>query len=95
MLAMLVSALAAFSMVFASLSNISDLASIIRYTADNAAGRYLFPMLLAWFSTIMTMFFTDLSLSISTPGTSATIPCASTPVGPPVGVETNPKTSNK
>jgi hypothetical protein len=52
-------------------------------------------MLLAWFSTIMTMFFTDLSLSISTPGTSATIPCASTPVGPPVGVETNPKTSNK
>jgi tetratricopeptide (TPR) repeat protein len=57
MLAMLVGALAAFSLVFAALSNITDLVSIIGYTGDNTAGRYLFPMLLAWFATIITMLF--------------------------------------
>ncbi len=59
MLAMLVGALVAFSVVFASLFNISDVTTIIGYTKDHIAGRYLLPLLLAWFTTLITMFFTD------------------------------------
>ncbi len=67
LLAMLIGALAAFSLVFAALSNVTDLVSTIGYTADNTAGRYLLPMLLAWFATLMTVFFTELPSSASTP----------------------------
>ena len=67
MLAMLVGALAAFSLVFAALSNVTDLVSTIGYTADNTAGRYLLPLLLAWFATLMTVFFTEPSSSATTP----------------------------
>ena len=59
-LAMLVSALAAFSGVFASFVNITNLDQVIGYTADNIAGRYLLPVLLAWFATMMTVFFAEL-----------------------------------
>ncbi len=60
MLAMLVGALAAFSLVFAALSNVITLSvSIIGYTADINAGRYLFPLLLAWFATMMTLLFAE------------------------------------
>jgi tetratricopeptide (TPR) repeat protein len=59
-LAMLVGALAAFSGVFASFVNITNLDKVIGYTADNIAGRYLLPVLLAWFATMMTMFFAEL-----------------------------------
>jgi hypothetical protein len=65
-LAMLVSALAAFSGVFASFVNITNLAQVIGYTADDVAGRYLLPVLLAWFATMMTMLFADLSSSATT-----------------------------
>ncbi len=65
MLAMLVGALAAFTLVFASLSNVTDLVSTIGYTADNTAGRYLFPVLLAWFATLLTTFFAELPSSTS------------------------------
>ena len=58
-LAMLVRALAAFSMVFASFVNITNLDQVIGYTADSIAGRYLLPVLLAWFATMMTVFFTE------------------------------------
>ena len=58
-LAMLVGALAAFSMVFASFVNITNLDQVIGYTADSIAGRYLLPVLLAWFATMMTVFFTE------------------------------------
>jgi hypothetical protein len=64
-LAMLVSALAAFSGVFASFVNITSLAQVIGYTADDIAGRYLLPVLLAWFATMMTMFFAELPSSTS------------------------------
>jgi hypothetical protein len=74
-LAMLIGALAAFSGVFASFVNITNLAQVIGYTADDIAGRYLLPMLLAWFATMMTVFFADLSSSATTsklkPGKSA------------------------
>ena len=64
-LAMLVGALAAFSGVFASFVNITNLAQVIGYTRDDVAGRYLLPVLLAWFATMMTMFFAELPLSTS------------------------------
>jgi hypothetical protein len=68
---MLVSATAAFSLVFASFANVTNLTEVIRYTADETAGRYLLPMLPAWFATMMTMLFADLSAPASTPGTGA------------------------
>ena len=58
-LAMLIGALAAFSGVFASFVNITNLDQVIGYTADKIAGRYLLPVLLAWFATMMTLFFAD------------------------------------
>ena len=59
-LAMLVGALVAFSGVFASFVNItSTLAQIVNYVRDDIAGRYLMPMLLAWFATMMALFFAD------------------------------------
>ena len=58
-LAMLVGALAAFSGVFASFVNITNLDQVIGYTADDIAGRYLLPVLLAWFATMMTVFFAE------------------------------------
>ena len=64
-LAMLVGALAAFSGVFASFVNITSLDQVIGYTADNTAGRYLLPVLLAWFATMMTVFFAGLPSSTS------------------------------
>ncbi|MFZ0828392.1 MAG: hypothetical protein WAO02_13310 [Verrucomicrobiia bacterium] len=57
MLSMLVGTLAAFSLVFASLFNVTDFAALIGYTKDHIAGRYLLPILLAWFATTMTWFF--------------------------------------
>ncbi len=73
-LAMFIGALAAFSGVFASFVNITGLGEVIGYTADDVAGRYLLPVLLAWFATMMTMFFAELpsSTSISSsPGANA------------------------
>ncbi len=64
-LVMLVGALAAFSGVFASFVNITDLTRVIGYTADNTAGRYLLPLLLAWFTTLMVIFFAELPSSAS------------------------------
>jgi hypothetical protein len=69
-LAMVVGALAAFSGVFASFVNITNLAQVIGYTGDDTAGRYLLPVLLAWFATMMTVFFAELSSSTSISGTS-------------------------
>jgi hypothetical protein len=69
-LAMLVGALAAFSGVFASFVNITNLDQVIGYTADVAAGRYLLPVLLAWFATMMTVFFAEPPSSASISGTS-------------------------
>jgi hypothetical protein len=65
MLAMLVGALTAFSLVFAALSNVTNLISTIGYTADYTAGRYLLPMLLSWFATLMILFFAEPALSTS------------------------------
>jgi hypothetical protein len=59
-LAVFVSAMIAFSVVFASFVSLSSLNDVIAArTADNEAGRYLFPMLLAWAAAMVIMFFGD------------------------------------
>lgn len=94
-LAMLVSALVVFSVVFASLFNVTNLVSVIAYTTNHIAGRYLLAVLLAWFATIMTLFFADVPSSASTPGTGATVPYPPASVSSPVGVKADPETSKK
>jgi hypothetical protein len=73
MLAMLVGAAAAFSGIFVSFIGIKGLSEAINYTVDVAAGRYLLPMLLAWFATLLTLFFADLPSSSSTPVPDTTV----------------------
>jgi len=59
-LAVWVSAVLAFSVVFASFVSISNLNEVIfARTADNETGRYLFPLLLAWTITMIILFFGD------------------------------------
>jgi len=58
-LAMFLGAVAALSGVFASFVSISSLDTAVSHTVDTHGARYLLPMLLAWFATIMTMFFAD------------------------------------
>jgi hypothetical protein len=73
-LAVFVSAVIAFSVVFASFVSVSGLNNVIAArTADNEAGRYLFPMLLAWVSTMVIMFFGPSSAATSEPN-DQTIP---------------------
>jgi tetratricopeptide (TPR) repeat protein len=77
--AMLVGAMAALSVVFASFVSIGGLIETTNlYTDDLAAGRYLLPVLLAWFATMMTVFFADPPSSTSTlaPSTTVTEPPA-------------------
>jgi hypothetical protein len=64
-LAMLVGVLAAFSGVFASFVNVTNLAQVIGYTADDMAGRYLLPVLWAWLATMMTVLFAEESSATS------------------------------
>jgi hypothetical protein len=56
---MLIAALLAFSLVFSSFVNITSLEAVLGYTADDTAGRYLLPVLVAWFVTLMTAFFNE------------------------------------
>jgi hypothetical protein len=93
-LAMLVGALAAFSGVFTSFVSITNLDQVMRYTGDQG-GRYFLPMLVAWFATILTMFFGDLPSSASTPSTGATVPYTPASVNSTVSGEADPKTSKK
>lgn len=58
-LAVIVSAAAALSGVFASFVNLNGLEAVLGYTADAHAGRYFLPMLVAWFATMMTLFFME------------------------------------
>jgi hypothetical protein len=64
-LAMFVGATAALSGVFASFICINSLTQVITLTNDEAGGRYLLPVLLAWFTTILTMFFAELPSATS------------------------------
>jgi len=44
---------------YASFITIDGLNEAINLTKNDYAGRYLLPMLLAWFATMMTLFFAD------------------------------------
>ncbi len=68
-LAMLVGATVVLSGVFVSFVSLQGLSEVIGYTNDDAGGRYLLPVLLAWFATVMTMFVADPS-SATTAGRS-------------------------
>jgi hypothetical protein len=92
MLTMLVGALAAFSLVFASLLNVTNLVLVTGYTKDHIAGRYLLPLLFAWFATTMSMLFGNLPSSASIPSTVATAPHPPAAVTAPVKVAAVPKT---
>jgi len=57
-LAVMASVLAGFSLVFASFVRTMGLTwALDYYTADFASGRYLFPLLVAWSATIITLLF--------------------------------------
>jgi len=86
-LAMFLGAVAALSGVFACFVNIRSLDAVMIYTADAHGARYLLPMLLAWFATMLTTFFADVPSFASTPGTDAALPCPPASVGSPVGGE--------
>jgi len=72
-MAMLAGTMASFCLVFASFVNITNLARATGYTDDTIAGRYLLPVLLSWFATILTMIYAEQSFSTSTPNLSAPI----------------------
>jgi hypothetical protein len=65
MLAMFVGATVALCGVFASFVSIKGLSEVIGYTNEGAGGRYLLPVQLACFATLMTVFFTELPSSTS------------------------------
>ncbi len=64
-LAMMVGATAALSGVFASFVSINDLNWVISLTNDLAGGRYLLPVLMAWFTTLLTLYTAELPSSTS------------------------------
>jgi hypothetical protein len=65
-LAMFVGATVALCGVFASIVSVKSLTEAVGYTNEEAGGRYLLPVLLAWFATLMTVFFAELSSSATT-----------------------------
>ena len=68
--AMFLGAVAALTGVFAYFANITSLnAAIILYTVDGHGARYLLPMLLTWFATMMFVFIAE--LPSATPITSS------------------------
>jgi tetratricopeptide (TPR) repeat protein len=72
MLAMFIGITVALSGVLTSFITVDGLNEVINLTEDPVGGRYILPVLLAWFATMMTMFFTGLRSSKSTlaPGTA-------------------------
>jgi hypothetical protein len=64
-MAMFAGAVGALSGVFASFVRITSLNSAISFTVDAHGTRYLLPMLLAWFATVMMLCFREESVSDS------------------------------
>jgi len=83
-LTMPIGVLAAFSLVYASFTNIMGLSAAIGYT-DTL--RYFLPVIVAWFATIMIMFFRESLLPDSISGTGVATPRTPTFVGPPIDVK--------
>ena len=70
-LVMFVGATVALSGVFSSIVTVKSLSEAVGYTNETAGGRYLLPVLLAWFATLMTVFFADQHSVETSPGTIA------------------------
>jgi hypothetical protein len=70
-LAMFVGATLALCAVFTTFVSIHSLSDVIGYTNDGAGGRYLLPVLLAWFTT-MTMLFSETERAVQKPATATT-----------------------
>ena len=86
-LAVFISVMLVFSVVFASFVSVSGLNDVISArTADDEIGRYLFPMLLAWAGTMVILFFGDFAPSASV-SSEQTAP-ANSPGGVASGLET-------
>ena len=80
MLTMFVGATAVLCGVFASFAGIKGLGEAFGFTGDVAGGRYLLPMLLAWFATMLTVLFDGVEgLNDILP-----MPSTSTPLAPQV-----------
>jgi hypothetical protein len=79
-LAMFIGATFALSGVFASFTTIKGLNEAVDFTSELTGGRYLLPVLVAWFTILMTIFFTCQTPSTSTPETSLEVPCPPSPV---------------
>jgi len=76
-LAMLVGVTMALTGVFVSYISIEGLGEALNFTDQLTGGRYLLPALLAWFTTLLTLFFADQPLSASSappPNTAVTDP---------------------
>jgi hypothetical protein len=77
-----IAAVGALSGVFASFVRITSLDSAISFTVDAHGTRYLLPMLLAWFATVMTLCFREEPASCFNVVASDTVP-ANTKTGLP------------
>jgi hypothetical protein len=72
MLAVILTTIVAFSIVFASFASVTDLSQVLEFTEEITAGRYLFPVLAAWSATNMILLFAEPSLPAPNPGVDAT-----------------------
>jgi glucan phosphoethanolaminetransferase (alkaline phosphatase superfamily) len=79
MLAVILTTIVAFGAVFASFVGITGLSQVLEYTEEITAARYLFPMLVAWSATNMTLLFAEPVPQESNPGADATAVPAPTP----------------
>jgi len=85
MLAVFVSTLAVFSLVFASFVSITSLNVAMSYTKEELSGRYLLPILFAWAAVSLTLLFGYLPPPASVPNANAPTRSALAPDHPPAG----------
>jgi hypothetical protein len=71
-----VSFMAALSGVFASFVGLRGLAGALSYLGDQDLGRYLFPILVAWSATLLTLMFAQPPSPASNTGRNAAISSA-------------------
>ena len=95
MLAVIISTLAVFSVVFASFASITSLNMVIGYTKEELAGRYLLPVLFAWAAVTMTLLFGYSPAPTAIPDATATPPSTRAPDRPSAGGKSRPKGSAK
>jgi hypothetical protein len=86
-MATFIAAVGALSGVFAGFVSVTSLEWGIGYTVDAHGTRYLLPVLLAWFATVLTLFFAEQPEAAPIRPTDATSP---PPPGKSVGLENEP-----